>query len=305
MELTQDFVIFAEGTYQTVQEWLTISNEESAIWHPEAHYQNVVGIWNSSIETQGSMTDEAIMTLLQGPLRLPRQQRCFDLDIQAETPSIGAATMPTCSSSLLLFCYYFLFHGDPYGHEVSKAWLHSSSFKDSAPVPLYEYLTQYWHGEEWVSMLLHLNDLDFRALSQRQQDKFLGFSYVEPWDCDRGKWVRKKRALFKFGRCEGGEPGVWIGPLGDCQAVFEFEYPDCGDDVLAENEGSDKLAPNAFTPVPETIAPAPKSRPDLILIYGLILIITLSQQLLISGIIVSVTLISWLYLCLYVVPLYI
>ncbi|KAL5326318.1 hypothetical protein ACEPPN_007456 [Leptodophora sp. 'Broadleaf-Isolate-01'] len=297
LELTQDFAIFAEGTYQTVQEWLTISNEELAIWHPEANYQNVVGIWNSSIETQESMTDEEIMTLLQGPLRLPRQQRCSTLDIQAETPSTGDAIMPRCSSPLLIFCYYFVSHQDPYGHKVSKAWLHSSSFKDSVPVPLYEYLGQYWHREEWVSMLSHCNDLDFRGLAQRQQDKFPGFSYVKAWDCDRGKWVRKKRALFKFGRCEGGEPGVCIGPLDDCQAVFEFEDPDCGDDALAENEGSDTLAPNAFPPIPETIAPVPKFHPDLILIYGLNLVKALSPQLLISGIIVSVTLLYWLYSC--------
>jgi hypothetical protein len=64
VELTQDFTIFAEGTYQTVQQWLTISNEESSIVNPEANYQNVVGIWNSSIETEDSMTDEQIMTML-------------------------------------------------------------------------------------------------------------------------------------------------------------------------------------------------------------------------------------------------
>ncbi|KAL5313420.1 hypothetical protein ACEPPN_019153 [Leptodophora sp. 'Broadleaf-Isolate-01'] len=205
--------------------------------------------------------------------------------------------MPRCSSSLVIFCYYFIFHGDPYGHRVSKVWLYSSSFKDNFPVPLYKYLSQYWHREEWASMLPHCNDLDLHGLAQRQQGKFPGFSYTKVWDHERGKWVKKKTAFFKFGRCEGGEPSVWIGPLSDCQAVFEFEDQDCGDD-LVDNERSDKPAPNAFPPVPETIAPVSKFRPDLILIYGLNLVKALSQQLLISGVIVSVAILCWLYLCL-------
>jgi hypothetical protein len=84
VELTQDFTSFAEGTYQTVQQWLKISNEELSIVNPESNYQNVVGIWNSSIETEESMTDEQIMTLLQGPLRLPRPRRCAAPDLESE-----------------------------------------------------------------------------------------------------------------------------------------------------------------------------------------------------------------------------
>jgi hypothetical protein len=204
LELTQDFTIFAEGTHQTVQQWLTISNEESSILNPEANYQNVVGIWNSSIETEDSMTDEQIMTLLQGPLRLPRTYQGAPFDIDAKKIHAGTANISRCSSSVLLFCYYFLFHQDPYGHEISQAWLRSRSFKDVTPAPLYEYLSQYWHGEKWLSMLAECHDLDFVGLAQRQQEKFSGFACSKVWDYGRGRWVRRKTALFKFGEDGGG-----------------------------------------------------------------------------------------------------
>lgn len=296
MELTQDFTIFAEGTYQTVQQWLTISNEESSIENPEANYQNVVGIWNSSIETEDSMTDEQIMTMLQGPLRLPRPRRCVPFDIGTETHDTGAATMSRCSSSVLLFCYYFLFHRDPYGHKISQAWLSSCSFKDAISVPLYEYLSQYWHGEKWLSMLGQCRDLDFHGLAQRQQDKFLGFSYAKAWDCKRGKWVRKKTALFKFGEDGDEQSGVWIGRLSDCQAVFEFEDQECEDSPLAENEVVEKFVLEAFPPIPAVISPVPKSRQSLALFQSLHLVKALSQQLFTVGVILSVFLIYLLYL---------
>lgn len=295
MELTQDFTIFAEGTHQTVQEWLTISNAESAIIHPEDNYQNVVGIWNSSIETEESMTDEEIMTLLQGPLRLPRSQRCGALKMENETPNIGTGTN-RCSSSLLLFCYYFMFQQDPYGHQISKAWLHSSSFKHGGPVPLYEYLRQYWHSDKWLGMLSHCNDLDFHGLAQRQQEKFAGLTCAKAWDCERGKWYRKMTASFKFGGDGDGEWGVWIGPLDNCQAVFQFEDFDFLDETLVKNNGSEKMAQNLFPPVLATGSPVSKVWPGFVLDMGLKLVKALRQQVLVGGVIITVTLLYWLYL---------
>ena len=257
--------------------------------HPETNYQNVVGIWNSSIETEESMTDEEIMTLLQGPLRLPRPRRCAAFDTVTETHSTGA-TMSRCSSSVLLFCYYFLFHKDPYSHGISQAWLYSRSFKDRIPVPLYEYLGQYWHGEKWHGMLRQCNNLDFVGLAQRQQEKFSGFSYAKAWDYERSRWVRKKTALFKFGEDGDGEPGVWIGPLGDCQAVFEFEDQELEDGPLAVNEVLEKVVPKVFPPSPVAASPVPKSRQNLVFSQGLNLVKALSQQCFFGGVIVSVTL---------------
>lgn len=295
MELTQDFTIFAEGTYQTVQQWLTISNEESFIMNPEASYQNCVGIWNASIETEESMTDEQIMTLLQGPLRLPRPRRCAPFDIDAETQNTGDITLSRCSSSVLLFCYYFLFHQDPYGHKISQAWLRSRSLKAAIPVPLYEYLGQYWHGEKWLAMLVQCRDLDFHGLAQRQQEKFLGFSYARTWDYEREKWVKKKTALFKFGEDGDKEPGIWIGTLSDCQALFEFEEQECEDSPLAGNQLVGKFVLEAFPPVPAVTSPVPKSRGSLVLFQVLQLAKALSQQLSTVRVILSVFLIYFLY----------
>jgi hypothetical protein len=116
--------------------------------NPEVNYKAGVGIWNSSIEAEDSMTDEQIMTLLQGPLRLPRPPQFPALEMGAESRSTGDASTSRCSRAVLLFCYYFFFHQDPYGHEISQAWLHSPSLKNAIPVPLYEYLSQYWRGEK-------------------------------------------------------------------------------------------------------------------------------------------------------------
>jgi hypothetical protein len=296
VELTQDFTIFAEGTYQTVQQWLTISNEESFIMNPEASYQNCVGIWNASIETEDSMTDEQIMTLLQGPLRLPRPRRCAPFDIDTETHSIGDITLSRCSSSVLLFCYYFLFHQDPYGHKISQAWLRSRSLKDATPVPLYEYLGQYWHGEKWLIMLGQCRELDFLGLAQRQQEKFLGFSYARTWDGEREKWVKKKTALFKFGEEGDKQPGIWIGTLSDCQAVFEFEEQECKDIPLTGKDLVEKFLPEAFTTVPAVASPVPKSGGSLVLFQVLQLVDALSEQPFIVWVIFSVFLIDFLHL---------
>jgi hypothetical protein len=296
VELTQDYTIFAEGTYQTVQQWLTINNEESFIMNPEASYQNCVGIWNSSIETEESMTDEQIMTLLQGPLRLPRPRRCPPFDIEADTYNTGDITLSRCSSSVLLFCYYFMFHQDPYGHVISQAWLRSPSLKDAIPVPLYGYLGQYWHGEKWLAMLGKCRDLDFLGLAQRQQDKFLGFSSAKAWSNERQKWVRKKTALFKFGEDGDKQPGIWIGKLSDCQAVFEFEEQECEDSLLAGNTLVEKFVPEAFPPVPAVTSHMPKSGGSRVLFQVLQMVKVLSQQLFTVAVILSSFLIYFFYL---------
>jgi hypothetical protein len=295
VELTQDFTIFAEGTYQTVQQWLNISNEESSILNPEANYQNVVGIWNSTIETEDSMTDEQIMTLLQGPLRLPRPRSCAPIGMDAETQDTGAATISRCSSSVLLFCYYFLFHQDPYGHEIHHAWLHSHSYKGAIRVPLYEYLSQYWRGEKWLIMLEQCHDLDFLGLAQRQQEKFLGFSYAKAWDGVRGKWVRNKTAWFKFGKDGRVQPDIWIGPLSDCQVVFEFEDQECEGGPLSEVEVVEKLVPEIFPSVPAVAPPVLEFQQNTVLFQGLSLVKALSQKLCSVRVIISVFLLYLLY----------
>ncbi|KAF8862548.1 hypothetical protein BDZ45DRAFT_190045 [Acephala macrosclerotiorum] len=245
VELTQDFTILADGMYQTVQQWLNISNKESVIVHPEANYQSVVGIWNSSIETEESMTDEQIMTMLQGPLRLPRPRKYAASNVDGGAQEAGDTPVSRCSSSLLLFCYYFLFHQDPYGVGISEALLKSRSWKNSIRVPLYEYLSQYWHGDKWLEMLSNCHDLDFHKLAQRQQEKFQGFSYSKFWDNKRGKWVRKKTALFQFGEDGEKAPCIWIGPLDQCEVVFEFDSQECEDCSLAEDKALENLVPEA------------------------------------------------------------
>jgi hypothetical protein len=264
--------------------------------NPEANYQNCVGIWNSSIETEDSMTDEQIMTLLQGPLRLPRPRRSAPFDIDAETHNTCNVTLPRCSSSALLFCFYFLFHQDPYGHVISQAWLRSPSLKDSVPVPLFEYLGQYWHGEKWLTMLEQCRDLDFLGLAQRQQQKFLGFSYAKTWDCVRQKWVRKKTALFKFGEDGDKQPSIWIGTLNDCEAVFEFVEQECEGSSLAGNEVVEKVVPETFLPVRAVTSHVPKSGQSLVLFQSLKLLKALAQQPATVGVILSVFLIYFLYL---------
>lgn len=79
-------------------------------------------------------------------------------------------------------------------------------------------------------MLSHTKKLDFRALA---------------WDCDLGKWVRRKNALFKLG---GGEyeAGVWIGPLERCEAIFDFEVIDLGDLQQEELDSGKERAPKPF-----------------------------------------------------------
>lgn len=253
IEFTQDYIIFAEGQTQTVQTWLGISNEEATIMSPESNYQNAVGIWNSTLEIHEGISDEEIMTLLQGPLRLPRDQR-------AATPDIGvdpAMVKPRFSRALLLFCYYFLFHQDPYGHEITSAWLHSSLLPGFRPVPLWDYLGRFWHRDKWLQMLSQCNGMDFRELSQRQQDKFAGISYSDTWNYERGKWVKRKKALFKFGG-DGDEAGVWIGPLAECEAVFEFEVMDDGDILQRDLEVSEVLASDSSIDIAKTGGLSPR-----------------------------------------------
>lgn len=150
------------------------------------------------LASKGFMTDDEIMTLLQGPLRLPRRQRDTSSAGDTDAPDVGSAILSRCSGALSLFCYYYMFRQDPYGHLISKAWLHSNSLKDREPASLWEYLNRYWHGDEWRGMLSNCNDLNFVGLTQRQQAKFSGLLFTKHWDYERRKWVRKKTAVFKF-----------------------------------------------------------------------------------------------------------
>jgi hypothetical protein len=228
VELTQNFTILAEGRYQTVQEWLSINYDESRVLHPEIHYQSLVQIWNSCMEADVSMTDEEIMTMLQGPLRLPRHQGITSNP--PESPQ-EVASSPRCSSSLLLFCYYFLFRRDPYGCKITSAKLHSASEKES--LPLFDYLNQYWDGEQWLRMLSQCHGLDFHAVARRQQDKHRLFAYDNVMLNDRGKWVKKKTTTLSL--VQDGETRFCVGYLDDFVAVFEFEE-DCKEDRCEEQE---------------------------------------------------------------------
>jgi hypothetical protein len=229
VELTQNFTILAEGRYQTVQEWLSINYDESRVLHREIHYQSLVQIWKSCMEAEVSMTDEEIMTMLQGPLRLPRHQ-----EITSNPPESlqEVASSPRCSSLLLLFCYYFLFRYDPYGCKITSAKLHSASEKES--LPLFEYLNQYWDGEHWLQMLSQCHGLDLHAVARRQQDEHRLFTYDKVMLNDRGKWVKKKTVTLSL--VQDGETRFCVGYLDDFMAVFEFEE-DCEENGCEEQEG--------------------------------------------------------------------
>lgn len=100
-----------------------------------------------------------------------------------------------------------MIHQDPYyGHAITHTWLRTRNLQDRG-VPLYEYLGRYWDGGKWIEMLKHRRDLDFLGLAQRQQEKFKGFKYAKVWDCERGKWARRKTAQFKFDGEGGKDPG--------------------------------------------------------------------------------------------------
>jgi hypothetical protein len=97
------------------------------------------------MDTEVSMTDEEIMTMLQGPLRLPRHHR--ETSNPAERAQEGG--LPSrYSPTYVIFCYYFIFRRDPYGCKITNARLHSASVKES--LPLFDYLSKYWDRECWV-----------------------------------------------------------------------------------------------------------------------------------------------------------
>lgn len=195
------------------------------------------------METEEQISDELIITLLQGPLRIPRQNSSN----VTKTPAMYKYSTP-----LLLFCFYFLFQQDPYGSKIRSATLHSRYLRK--PVPFYEYTQKYWDGEHWKRMLSHCKGLDFRALAERQQGKFTGFTWSRSTDTGCGKSTRKRVATFNF--CADEEWIVRIGPLEKFQVVFEFEGEDMeGDsfeDDQRQNGGSEKSQPAPFFTSPKS-----------------------------------------------------
>lgn len=217
IELSQNFVIFIEGKRQTVQEWLGIVEDQKSVFHPENNYDSVRKIWNQSIETQEEISDAEIVTLLQAPLRLPRET-AYSFQMAMETSRTNNSIL-RYSPPLLLFCYYFMFNQDPYGCRVTNATLSSPALKRD--VSLYEYVGQYWNRKEWLRLLTLCVELDFHRLAQRQQDKYLSLSYQRIWEADQAKWV--KRRIARFSSSDDIHFNVWIGPLEDWSAVYEFE----------------------------------------------------------------------------------
>jgi hypothetical protein len=203
-----------EGKLQTVQEWLCIHEEPNSVLHPERNYDCVTRIWNNSLEIQEEISDSEIMTMLQGPLRSPRETEL--LLNQARQASSASQTMARYSSSHLLLCYYFLFHQDPYGRRISKATIYLTSLK--CEMPLYEYVGQYWDREEWLHLLGKCTNLDFHKLCQRQQDKHSLPPGDSIWEFGPGK-----KKIARISSTVDKYFNVWIGPVKDWEAIFEFE----------------------------------------------------------------------------------
>lgn len=219
-----------------MQKWLSISPDEKLALHPEINYQSVVNIWNACTETERTMTDEEVMTMLQGPLRIPRQKS--RPDSPKSVPSIVSKPTPRYSSSLLLFCYYFLFRADAYQTLITDAKLYSASPGNKMEgVPLFEYLEKHWDREHWLNMLSHCQGLDFHALARRQQDK-LSPSLVEYGQRraagEKGKWMRKKRIRLALEQQGETDMRFCVGYLEDFVAVFDFEEECDGDGFVDE-----------------------------------------------------------------------
>jgi hypothetical protein len=137
-----------------------------------------------------------------------------------------------------------MFYQDPYGCRVTKATMSIPFLKEA--VPLYDYVGRYWNRNEWLRLLSMCADLDFHALGQRQQDKYLPPSYEKIWDTGQSKWIRRRVA--KISSSDDVCFNVWIGPWKDWKAVFEFEGN-------FEGDGSDAECPstrqaNPIEPVP-------------------------------------------------------
>jgi hypothetical protein len=114
-----------------------------------------------------------------------------------------------------------MFRRDPYGRRVTNATLASPDLKNQ-PMPLYEYVGHYWDSKEWCRLLALFVDLDFHNLHRRQQDKnLLPSSYRKIWDTGRNKW--SKRRITRLSSSDDRYLNVWIGPLKDWIATFEFE----------------------------------------------------------------------------------
>ena len=275
--MTQHSIIHVNNKYQTVQEWLSINNSDSQLLHPERNYASVVEIWNSCVEIHDSASDEDVMTILQGPILLPRNSSSPDVLPQQ---NVDACLSPRFCRNLLVFCYYFIFVKDPYGFDVSRATLHSPSLGSS--VSFYTYISQYWKRDEWVEMLRTAPDLDlnFQGVAQRQQDIFPGFTYEEEYRSEKDKWVTKRIATFKSSMTGNGP--VWIGPLNDWVAVFEFDEFSESIPIEGKNRLSGEHLQQAFSDAPKSA-----SSFDIILdnVVGLIKDVIIDRMLL--GIIFS------------------
>jgi hypothetical protein len=112
-----------------------------------------------------------------------------------------------------------MFNQDPYGCRVTTARLSSPSLKQD--VSLYEYVEQYWDRKEWLRLLTLCVELDFHKLAKRQQDRYLPLSYERIWDTGQAKWF--KRRIARFSSSDDIHFNVWIGPLEDWSAAYEFE----------------------------------------------------------------------------------
>jgi hypothetical protein len=172
------------------------------------------------------------MTMLQGPLRSPRETELL-LDLAKQASSTNH-TMARYSSSHLLFCYYFLFHQDPYGCRISKATIFLPSLK--CEMPLHEFVGQYWDRDEWLQLLGKCTNLDFHKLAQRQHDRHSLHPHDSIWEIgpDNKKIARISSSVDKYFN-------VWIGPVKDWEAVFEFE----GEYESANSDIEESLEPPA------------------------------------------------------------
>jgi hypothetical protein len=94
------------------------------------------------------LTDEPIssdvtVTLLQGPLRIPR--------LESHSPDVKNQEDAKYSTTLLLLCFYFLTRQDPHGHKIAWATLRPRAM--SEPMEFWEHVGRYWDGAQWRQML--------------------------------------------------------------------------------------------------------------------------------------------------------
>jgi hypothetical protein len=114
-----------------------------------------------------------------------------------------------------------MFRHDPHGRRITNATISSPDLKNQN-MSFYEYVGQYWDSKEWRRLAALMVDLDFHNLHRRQQDKNLvPSSYRKIWDTDQNKW--SKRRITRLSSLDDRYVSVWIGPLKDWIATFEFE----------------------------------------------------------------------------------